>query len=164
MCVRLNPLRDHLVQLEKHNPALDWEHTATPGAGIIQTRLGKEQMNFLYVTILTPNYKIRVLWLVPKVKIEWFRTLFISTGCGITSFLDKLDILPGSRLFTGAKRSLLAETTWLAFCHGMKGSQSSQTGGGFPSQITCWPLKFQKTGETQWYKLTRKQWKPKFLT
>lgn len=104
-------------------------------------------MNFLYVTIPTPNYKIRVLWLAPKVKIGWFRTLFISTGCGVTSFLNKLDIPPGSRLSTGGKWSLLAETTCLTFCHGRRGSQSSQTGGGFSSQITCWPLKFQKLEE-----------------
>lgn len=68
-CVCLNPLRDHLVQLEKQNPALDWEHTTTLRADLIQAHLGKDQMNFLCLMILTPNYKIRVLWSVPKVKI-----------------------------------------------------------------------------------------------
>lgn len=94
-CVCLNPPRDHLVQLEKQNPALDWEHTTTLRAGLIQAHLGKDQINFSYFLILIPNYKVRFLWLVPKVKIGWFRSLFISTGCGITSLLDKLDIFQG---------------------------------------------------------------------
>lgn len=141
-CVCLNPLRDHLVQLEKQNPALDWEHKMTLGAGLIQTHLGKDRMIFSYFMFLSPSYKIRALWLVPKVKIRWFKLLIISTGCSIPSFLDKLDILPGSRLSTGGKRSLLAETTFLSFCHGIRDRWGSQTGGGFSSQIRCWPLKF----------------------
>lgn len=95
--------------------------------------------------------------------IRWFRLPFLSTDCGIVPFLEKLDILPGSRLSTGGKRPSLAKTTLLTFCHGMRDSQSSQTGTGFSSQIRCWPLKFQNL-EALWYRLTKKSWKATFLT
>lgn len=104
----------------KKKTALDWEHTTTLGAGLIQTYLGKDQMIFSYFMILTLNFQIGVLWLVPKVKIAWFKFLIISTDYDIPSFLDKLDILPMSRLSRGGKISFLAKKTFLSFCHCMR--------------------------------------------
>lgn len=115
MCIHLNPQRDHLFQMEKQkNPTLYWEWPRTLGVGLVQIPLWKDQTYSSYFKmILTPDYKIRLLWLVPKARLRCFRLPFVSTGCGIASFIEKSNTFPGYRLSTHRNGPLLTWITWL---------------------------------------------------
>lgn len=75
------------------NPTLYWEQPKTLGVGLVQLPLWEDQIYLSYFEmILTPDYKWRLLWSVPKARLRCFRLPFVSTGCGTASFLNKSDM------------------------------------------------------------------------